>query len=193
MDSVSTFRKESELDFVLSGSPKGICYATLAGLDLSRFGDKALVNGGKYPYYSKTHSVNPRRLRDKLSTEGRFAKRINGRAITHIRLAPGEHAPDETLKFVNRLLDGDGVGYLTLSRGLTVCAKCGFVDRAVSGKCGRCRSRNVSVWSRDTGHLQSLKTWSPARRQAYVDEYRYDLSGAGTKLHARQRHLILNY
>jgi ribonucleoside-triphosphate reductase (formate) len=193
MKSVETFRAESGLDFMLTGSPKGICYTTLAKLDAEKFGVKAVVNGGGNPYYGKTHYVNVRRLQDKLRTEGRFNRLLNGRSLTHIRLAEGQYGAQEALKLIGGIIDRDDVAYLTLSRALAICLKCGRVSQTVAGRCGGCNSRMVSVWSRDTGHIQNTRTWNPSQRQAYVDEYRYGPRGRGTIMPARQRKTILNY
>ncbi|MFH0861768.1 MAG: anaerobic ribonucleoside-triphosphate reductase [Candidatus Altiarchaeota archaeon] len=193
MKTVEGFRRESDLDFILSGTPKGICYATFAALDAARFGDRAKVNGGGSPYYSKTHYVNGKNLSEKLRIEGRFNRILNGRTLTHIRLSERVQDDGDLSGLIWKLLERKDVGYFTFSRALTVCGRCGHVQTTIAGKCGKCRSRQVSVWSRDTGHLQNIRTWSPARRQAFVDEYRYDAKGRGLRLSAKQANLIKNY
>ncbi|MFH1054516.1 MAG: anaerobic ribonucleoside-triphosphate reductase [Candidatus Altiarchaeota archaeon] len=190
MKSVKTFADESDLDFILTGDPKGICYASFAAFDVARYGSKAQVNGGKNPYYSKGHYVNARRLQDKLNTEGRFNLAVSGRTTTHLRLAEGEYTADETLKFVNRLLYRKDLRYLAVSRTLTICSKCGFTQLTITGKCCKCNSRMVGVWSRDSGHIQNTRTWNSAQRQSYMDEYRYTLGGQGVKPSSRQRRFI---
>ncbi|MBD3388712.1 MAG: hypothetical protein GF416_06560 [Candidatus Altiarchaeales archaeon] len=193
MRSVDTFREESELDFILTGAPKGICYTRFAELDLGRYGDRALVRAERNPYYSKTHYVSSRRLSEKLRVEGRMNCIVNGRTLTHIRLCDGELHADDVLKMVNKTLSRKDVKYFTFSRDLTVCSKCGHVQAAITGKCGSCKSPRVAVWSRDTGHLQNTRTWNRSQRQAYVDEYRYDTRGRGVEVSARQKKTIMRY
>jgi ribonucleoside-triphosphate reductase (formate) len=187
MKTVDTFRQESELDIILAGNPKGICYATFAQTDATRFGARAVVNGGEHPYYSKTHYVNARRLSDKLKAEGRLTNAINGRSMTHLRLAEGTYSPEDAAGFLRRTLSRKDVRYLSVSRTLALCGKCGNAQAAIAGKCPGCRSRMVSLWGRDTGHMQNMRTWSAAQKQAYVDEYRYDLNGNGCRLGSKQR------
>jgi ribonucleoside-triphosphate reductase (formate) len=169
MKSAKTFSRESDLEFIVTGTPKGICYATFAALDEARFGSKARDASGGRPYYSKTHYVDDRRLREKLRCEGRLNRRLNGRSLTHLRISEGEHTAEDMLKFIERILAKEDVKYLTMSRPMAVCLKCGHVQASVAAMCMRCNSRSVSVWNRDTGHIQKLRTWTPAQRQAYVD------------------------
>jgi len=190
MKTVQTFRKESELDFVLTGDQKGLCYTTFAELDALRYRNRALHLGGKHPYYSKGHYVNTRRLADKLRCEGRFNKAINGRTITHLRLAEGNYPVDDMMKFLDKMLERKDVKYMTLSRTIMLCSKCATAQATIGGVCPRCRSRKVSIWSRDSGHIQNTFTWSRSQRQAYIDEYRYDLHGAGERLSKKQRRFI---
>ena len=193
MKTVNTFRKESELDFVLSGNPKGLCYTKFAEIDARRHTGRAVLNGGTNPYYSKTHYVNAKTLPEKLRVEGRFNRVLNGRTLTHIRLAERQYDLKEAAEFLRKIISNKDTKYATFSRGLTICTRCGFNQPAIVGKCSKCRSRMVSVWSRDTGHLQNIRTWNPAQRQAYVDEMRYDLKGTGYRLPTKQRKLITKY
>ena len=193
MKTVNTFSEESELDFILTGSPKGVCYTSFAELDSTRYAGKVVVNGGANPYYSKSHYVGARRLSEKLRVEGRFNRLVNGRTLTHIRLDDTPHTTDSMLKFLSKTLSRRDVKFLALTHDLTICGKCGQVSRGIHGKCVRCKSPRVSVWSRDTGHLQSTRTWSPAQLQAYVDEYRFNLNGQGSPLPARKRKTIMKY
>ncbi len=186
MRTVETFRRESGLDFVLAGNPKGICYATFAETDLKRYGDRTVANGGEHPYYSKTHYVNARKLSDKLRIEGRMAAAVNGRGMTHVRLAEGDYDPSRAAGFLGKTLGGKA-RYLSVSRTLTICSKCGRAEATVAGRCSGCSSRMVSVWARDTGHIQNTRVWSPSQRQAFFEEYRYDLGGAGRRLPALER------
>jgi len=193
MRTVDGFRRESELDFVLSGSPKGVCYTSFAALDAVRFGLRAQVNGSANAYYSKSHYISGKTLSEKLRLEGRFNRLISGRTLTHIRLAEGVQDREGLSNLIGKLLESDEVNYFTFSRALTVCGRCGFSKPMVAGKCPKCRSRLVSVWSRDTGHLQNTRNWSLSQRQSYVDEMRYDLRGAGVRLPTKDRQLVMKY
>jgi anaerobic ribonucleoside-triphosphate reductase len=193
MKTVSEFRREGELDFILTGSPKGLCYTRFAFLDRGRFGEKAVVNDGANPYYSKSHYVNARRLSDKLRLEGRFNRLVNGRTLTHIRLDDSQYTTESILKFLKRNLSRKDIKFMTLTHDLTICGKCSHVHHGVSGKCVKCKSPNVSVWSRDTGHLQNTRTWSHAQHNSYIDDFRYSIRGKGTTLPARKKKTILKY
>jgi ribonucleoside-triphosphate reductase (formate) len=191
MKSAEVFRSESELDFIITGTPKGICYATFAGLDAAKYGSKAVLNNPKTPYYSRTHFVNSKVLSEKLRIETRFNKVVSGKTLTHIRLSESGQNPEKMAKFMNSILTREGIKYLTFSRTLTICSKCGSLQTTVAGKCDKCRSRTVSIWSRDSGHIQNIRTWSPTQRQAYVDEYRFDIGGRGVLLPSEKRKLIM--
>lgn len=188
MDSVKTFSAESELDFRLTGDPKGVCYTRFAALDAAKHG-KDTVSGGR-GYYSKTHYVSSRRLSEKLRIEGRFNRLVNGRTMSHVRLAAGDYDTGKVLKLIDKLAKRKDVGYFTVTRDLTMCSKCGNVAHDLTGKCRKCKSPKVSVWSRDTGHLQNTRTWNPAQRAAFLEEPRYDLGGREIKLKARQRRAV---
>jgi ribonucleoside-triphosphate reductase len=190
--SVERFRRESELDFALSATPKGLCYASFAGLDSVKFTGKVLSNGGASPYYSKTHNINAKTLAEKLRIEGRFNRLIGGRAFTHIRLAERSYDVKDMSSLISRLMNRN-INFLAFSRALTLCSKCGNAQTTIGGKCEKCRSRLVNVWSRDSGHLQNIRTWNLQQRQAFIDEFRYDLRGQGFRLNSKQRHQVMSY
>ncbi len=193
MKTVDTFRGESELDIILTGAPKGVCYTRFAALDALRYKDKFVAQGGDTTYYSKTHYVNTRRLNHKLRVEGRLNRLVNGRTITHLRLSDSGFDVESLSKLINRVLRRKGVGFLTMSRDLTFCSKCGRVTIGFQGKCSACKSPRVSMWSRDTGHLENVRTWNPAQRQAYLDDFRYNLKGEGVKPKRKPKRILKKY
>ena len=188
---VKTFKEESGLDIILTGDPKGISYSKFAATDAKRYPDKALVRGGQNPYYSKGHYVDCKKLGDKLDIEGRFNLAVSGRTMTHIRLAQGRIDPEQIHELVSKTLSRKDVVYLSLSRGITICVKCGYSQQGKSGRCTRCKGRGVSIWGRDTGNLQNIRGWSPNQKQAFVEEHRYFTDGGGKLLAARLAKTIL--
>ncbi|MBU0762876.1 MAG: anaerobic ribonucleoside-triphosphate reductase, partial [Candidatus Altiarchaeota archaeon] len=185
------FCRESGLDFVLTGDPKGICYTRFAKIDSNKFPEKARVNGGANQYYSKTHYINHESLWEKLDNEGKFNTIVGGRTTTHVRLNSNTYTPDDMKTLLAKILSRKDVTYLSVSRPLTMCVKCGNTQVGKGIKCGKCKSKSVSVWARDTGHLQNTKMWNPSQKQAFIDEYRYDLKGDGEKISKREKKIIL--
>ncbi len=186
-----TLKRESGLDIVLTGDPKGICYTRFAMMDIKKHPDKALTNGGQNPYYSKTHYVNTESLMRKLNLEGRFNRIAGGRTTTHIRLDSGEYKDEDVRSFLSKVLSRDDVTYLSLSRAATICSRCGSTQHGKSIKCGKCGSKSVTIWARDTGHIQNTKIWNNSQRQAFINEYRYGLDWKGRKIPPEDRNTIL--
>jgi ribonucleoside-triphosphate reductase (formate) len=191
MRMVETFRGESELDFILTGDPKGICYTSFAGIDQSRYPDCMLSRGGQNPYYSKSHYVDAATLTEKLDIEGRFNNIVNGRTITHIRLAEGEYSTPEMVKFMKETISRRDIRYLALSQTLTFCSKCGNTSQSIRSFCSRCRSRSVHLFTRDTGHIENMRTWTMGQKQAFLDEKRYAPDDKSQNLSGKQKRIIL--
>lgn len=191
MDVLKTLREESGLDIVLTGAPKGVCYTRFAGIDARRFGEKAPVNDPRNPYYSKTHYVNSKRLDEKLDIEGRFVKLVNGRSMTHVRLSSNQMSRQGLAEFIRKKLKRKDISYLSISRAVTVCTKCGYTSCGKYSKCSICKSRWISIHSRDTGHIQNIRVWNDSQKAAFSNDYRYDLEGDGKKIRKREKDIIM--
>jgi ribonucleoside-triphosphate reductase (formate) len=189
-DIVSGFSKESGLDFILTGDPKGICYTRFAMLDALRHPDKIISNGGERSYYSKTHYVNHESLWEKLDREAKLNSCVNGRTTTHIRLDERDYDPKDIGAFIKKAMSRKNISYLSLSRSFSICAKCGKISNPKTSKCVRCKSKSLSFWARDSGHLQNTKVWNTSQKQAFLDEYRYSLDGEGTKYKPKDLNVI---
>ncbi len=185
------FANDSGLDVILTGDPKGISHTKFAINDVKRYGDLAPCRGGENPYYSKGHCVSLKKLSDKLDIEGKFNCAVSGRTSTRIRLSSKRSDPEKIPKMIADILDRKDVRYLSMSRGLSVCRKCGAPHMVESIICPNCRSRNVAIWAKDTGHLQDIRIWRPSRRQAFADALRYGTDGMGKHLNFKAKKAIM--
>jgi anaerobic ribonucleoside-triphosphate reductase len=191
MKEVDKFREESELNFLLSGTPKGLCYTRFAMLDSERYNEKAVLCGrpGAY-YYTKGHSVGTVRLKTKLRHESRMNMLLNSRTLTHVYLAGGQMSLDELTPLIRKTIYMKGVGFTVFTRDLSICRKCGNVTQSIAGKCGKCKSSKISVWSRDTGHYQNVINWTPSQKAEFSERLRYNTAGRGVRLTKRQLNFL---
>ena len=181
-----TFAKESGLDIILTGDPKGTSYSKFAAIDRHNYPDKFSGLGGDTPFYSKGHTVNCPDLKQKIETEMKFSKCVNGRTTTHIILSPLKYSIAEVTDFVKNMICNKKVKYLSVSKVLTICSKCGTTTYKPLKRCDKCRSTKTGVWARDTGHIQNIKQWTPNQLKAYSMQYRYNMQGEGSLMPQKQ-------
>ncbi|MFH1402906.1 MAG: anaerobic ribonucleoside-triphosphate reductase [Candidatus Altiarchaeota archaeon] len=191
---VEKFRGESELNFLLSGTPKGLCYTRFAMLDNVRYNLKASTSGGEGAYYySKDHTVSSGRLSSRIRAESSMNQALNSRNLTHIYLSEGQVNPDELHKTIRKVIFTKGCDFTLFTRDLTICGKCGHVNPSIVSKCVKCKSSKVGLFSRDTGHYQNVSKWTPSQIKEFASRVRYDASGRRVKLTKRQLKIIGKY
>lgn len=119
--------------------------------------DRNLYNSYIYEAHDNTTVL------DKISMHGSLvSKSIDGGVASHINL---EDNLDK--KQYEKLLEHavkSGNNYITFNIPQTQCDSCNYIAKHPFGKCPKCNSTKVTMWTRIIGYLRPVKSWSTERQ-----------------------------
>ena len=100
---------------------------------------------------------------DKIAMQGgQIAKSIDGGQASHLNLQENlsKYQYEKLLEYAVQV----GNSYITFNVPQTQCDDCGFIAKHPFDECPKCKSKNVTQWTRIIGYLRPIKTWSEARQ-----------------------------
>lgn len=139
------------------------------------------------PYYTNSVVVDVAAaisLSERIKIEGIFHPFLDGGALTHIYLDDRGNIDDKSMwELIKSIAKNTLNSYFSFTRDMVVCQSCGHVgllhslddlDEDFMATCEHCGQKSV-VMSRITGYLQTLNSFNSAKRQEFLDRYRYTL------------------
>lgn len=182
--------KEIGLEIAITRTPAESAAGRLALKDYRAYpGIRRFLKGtSEAPYYTNSLSVDfgaDIALTERIETEAMFHPYLSGGALTHVYLGSLNNIKVEAMwKLIKKIAKDTLVSYFAFTRDLGFCEKCGethpikeidVIEDEVVAICSNCGSDAVEIYSRITGYVQNLQSWNSAKRQEFLDRYRYDL------------------
>jgi ribonucleoside-triphosphate reductase len=114
-----------------------------------------------YFYPSEDESLS---IIDKFNLHGdRVLKYLDGGSALHLNLE--NYPTKDGYKNIIKLAISTGCNYFTTNVLVTLCKKCGHIDKITTDKCRKCESSDVSHATRIIGYLKEIKKFSQDRQK----------------------------
>ena len=100
---------------------------------------------------------------DKFQMHGkRFMQYLDGGSAYHCNLA--EYPTQEGFRKLLRVAAKEGCEYFCFNIKVTICNKCGYIDKHTLQQCSKCGSTDIDYGTRIIGYLTRISSWSKERR-----------------------------
>jgi len=106
---------------------------------------------------------NDSSILDNITLHGKqFMKYLDGGSAIHINLE--SYPTKEAFRKLLNVNISEGCNYICFNIKVTICNKCGYIDKQTLLKCNKCGSKNVDHATRVIGYLKRVKSFSTPRQ-----------------------------
>lgn len=145
--------KSTNQRWVVNQAPFGSYSASLARLDIERFGREGVsLNNSSEPYYSTDNALKRSSrfpLEEAIESEGAFHRLLNGGHTFTIPLPDVRVSAGRLLEVTKDIIKGSELGSYSFARSMTYCLNCQTSHMGILQRCTTCGSSSNQLLSFD--------------------------------------------
>jgi ribonucleoside-triphosphate reductase len=148
-----SLRKSTNERWVVNQAPFGSYSASLARLDIERFGrEEVNLNNVGEPYYSTDNTLKKSSgfsLKEAIESEGAFHRFLNGGHTLTIPLPDARVGAERLLEVTKDIINGSELGSYSFARSMTYCLNCQTSHLGALQRCTTCGSSSTQLLNLD--------------------------------------------